>query len=65
VLSDLSEVIGLLARGALKARFAAAGLRVLDTFTTRPGHPRARDAADPLAAARAAERTSLYVLASA
>jgi methylase of polypeptide subunit release factors len=65
VLSDLAELVGLRPRGALEARFAAAGLRLAATFTTRPNHPRARDAADPLAAARAAERTSLYVLASA
>jgi SAM-dependent methyltransferase len=65
VLSDIAELIGLRPRGALEASFAAAGLRVVTTFTERPSHPRARDASDPLAAARARERTSVYVLAAA
>jgi methylase of polypeptide subunit release factors len=65
VLSDIAELIGLRPRGALEASFAAAGLRIVTTFSERPAHPRARDASDPLAAARARERTSLYVLAAA
>jgi methylase of polypeptide subunit release factors len=65
VLSDLPELVGLRPPGALEDRFTAAGLRVVSALTTTPSHPRARDAADPLAAARARERTTLYVLAAA
>ncbi|MFL5263274.1 MAG: methyltransferase [Anaeromyxobacteraceae bacterium] len=62
ILSDLAELLGLRAQGELAARFAAAGLEVRATLAARPSHPRARDASDPLAAARARERTTLYVL---
>lgn len=63
VLSDLAERLGLRTRAELLAGIEAAGLRVLDRTDTRPRHPRARDAADPLHAARAAETTSLWRLA--
>ncbi|GAA3139546.1 methyltransferase [Nonomuraea roseoviolacea] len=62
VLSDLAEHLGLRTRGDLRAAIAAAGLRVLGRIDTRPRHPRARDAADPLHAARSAEVTSLWRL---
>ncbi len=62
VISDLAERLGLRPEGALLASIAAAGLQVADRREARPSHPRARDAADPLHAARAAEVTTLYVL---
>lgn len=63
VISDLAERLGLRPEGALLASIAAAGLRVAERREARPSHPRARDATDPLHAARAAEVTTLYVLA--
>ncbi|MDA0567945.1 class I SAM-dependent methyltransferase [Streptomonospora sp. S1-112] len=63
VLSDLAERLGLRTRGELADAIAAGGLRVVDRIDTAPRHPRARDAADPLHAARAAETTSLWRLA--
>ncbi|WP_189248863.1 methyltransferase [Streptosporangium pseudovulgare] len=63
ILSDLAERLGLRTRGELLAGIEAAGLHVVDRIDTRPRHPRARDAADPLHAARAAEVTSLWRLA--
>ncbi|NUW37894.1 class I SAM-dependent methyltransferase [Nonomuraea sp. SMC257] len=62
VLSDLAEHLGLRTRRDLRAAIAAAGLRVAGRLDTRPRHPRARDAADPLHAARSAEVTSLWRL---
>jgi len=62
VLSDLAERLGLRAPDALPALLDAAGLRVAFTLETRPTHPRTRDAADPLASARAAEVTRLFAL---
>ena len=64
ILSDLAERLGLRTRGELLATVEAAGLRVLDRVDTRPRHPRTRDIADPLHAARAAEITSLWRLTS-
>ncbi|BDG10501.1 50S ribosomal protein L11 methyltransferase [Anaeromyxobacter paludicola] len=64
VLSDLAERLGLRPAGALEASFAAAGLTVTSRAEARPAHPRARDASDPLHAARAAEVTTLYVLSA-
>ncbi|MBD0421681.1 class I SAM-dependent methyltransferase [Streptomyces sp. NPDC052309] len=63
ILSDLAEHLGLRTRGELPAAIEAAGLHVVDKIDTRPRHPRARDTADPLHAARAAEVTSLWRLA--
>ncbi|MER5217869.1 class I SAM-dependent methyltransferase [Streptomyces sp. NPDC002838] len=63
ILSDLAERLGLRTRGELLAGIEAAGLHVVDRIDTRPRHPRARDTADPLHAARAAEVTSLWRLA--
>jgi SAM-dependent methyltransferase len=63
ILSDLAEHLGLRTRSQLLAAFDAAGLRVVGRSDTRPKHPRAFDATDPLHAARAAEVTSLWRLA--
>jgi SAM-dependent methyltransferase len=62
VLSDLAERLELRPPGAVPAAAGAAGLRVVGRIDTRPRHPRAADAADPLHAARAAEVTSLWRL---
>ncbi|WP_280467465.1 class I SAM-dependent methyltransferase [Nocardia cyriacigeorgica] len=62
VLSDLAEHLGLRPRGALPARIAAAGLRVVSRHDTQPRHARATDAADPLHDARRREVTSLWRL---
>lgn len=62
VLSDLAEHLGLRTRGELLEAFERAGLRVVDTIGTRPTHPRATDADDPLAEARGKEVTSLWRL---
>ncbi|MGW0659802.1 methyltransferase [Streptodolium elevatio] len=63
VLSDLAEHLGLRSRADLLALIEAAGLEVVGRLDTAPRHPRARDAADPLHAARARETTSLWRLA--
>ena len=65
ILSDLAEHLGLRPRDQLLAWIAAAGLRVLGRSEARPQHRRAMDAADPLHAARSAERTSLWRLGAA
>lgn len=65
ILSDLAEHLGLRALGEVQALAAAAGLRVLDRKTIRPRHPKASDAADPLAQARSREVTSLWRLVAA
>jgi methylase of polypeptide subunit release factors len=63
ILSDLAERLSLRTRGEFLAGIEAAGLRVVDKIDIRPRHPRARDTADLLHAARAAEVTSLWRLA--
>lgn len=63
VLSDLAEHLGLRSRAELLALIDAGGLKVLGRSDTRPRHPKASDAADPLAAARSQEVTSLWRLA--
>ena len=63
VLSDLAERLGLRSRAELEQSFARAGLRVLGRLDTRPGHPRAVDAEDPLHDARREEVISLWRLA--
>ena len=65
ILSDLAEHLGLRPRAQLLGWIAAAGLRVLGRSDTRPQHRRAMDAADPLFAARSAERTTLWRLGAA
>ena len=64
ILSDLAEHLGLRPRAELLALIEAAGLEVLGKVDTRPRHPKAFDPDDPLHAARAAELTSLWRLAS-
>ena len=64
ILSDLAEHLGLRSREWLLAAFDHAGLKVVERMDTRPTHPRASDASDPLHAARAAEVTSLWRLAA-
>ncbi len=62
IISDLAEHLGLRSRDELLGWIAAGGLTVLGRIDTRPNHPKARDASDPLHAARAAEVTSLWRL---
>ena len=62
VMSDLAEHLGLRRPDELAERIAAAGLAVSQRLDTRPQHPKSRDAANPLAAARLRETVSLYVL---
>lgn len=62
VVGDLAERLGLRPPGELEAAAARAGLRVAGTREALAAHPRARDAADPLHALRAAERTRLWRL---
>ncbi|MFC3523002.1 hypothetical protein ACFPZ0_23855 [Streptomonospora nanhaiensis] len=64
VLSDLAEHLGLRTRRELADAIAEGGLRVVDRIDTVPRHPRERDGADPLHAARSAETTSLWRLAA-
>lgn len=65
ILSDLAEHLGLRTREQLLTWIREAGLQVLGRLDTRPRHGKARDADDPLHAARAAEVTSLWRLAAA
>lgn len=65
ILSDLAEHLGLRTRRQLLDAVRAARLRVVDKIDTKPRHPRAKDAADPLHTARRAETTSLWRLAPA
>lgn len=62
VVGDLAERLGLRPAGALEASAAEAGLRVTGVLEAPVTHPRARDAADPLHAFRAAEVTRLWRL---
>jgi len=63
IISDIAEHLGLRSRQELLGWIKAAGLKVVDRLDTRPKHPKAQDASDPLHAARAAEITSLWRLA--
>ena len=65
VLSDLAEHLGLRSRAELLGWMADGGLRVLERHDVRPEHAKATDGGDALAAARAAEVTSLWRLAAA
>ncbi|WP_153132087.1 methyltransferase [Dechloromonas hortensis] len=65
IISDLAEHLGLRSRAELLGWIVAAGLKVLGRLDTRPKHPKAQDASDPLHAARAAEVTSLWRLGAA
>ena len=62
IMSDLAEHLGLRQREVLLGWIAAAGLQVLGRIDTRPRHPKAADAQDPLHTARAVEVTSLWRL---
>lgn len=62
IISDIAELLGLRSREQLLAWIAEAGLKVIDRLDTRPKHPKANDAGDPLHAARSAEVTSLWRL---
>jgi methylase of polypeptide subunit release factors len=62
ILSDLAEHLGLRPREELLGWIEAAGLLVAGRTDIRPRHPKMQDATDPLHAARAAERTSLWRL---
>lgn len=64
ILSDIAEHLGLRTRAQLLADIAAAGFSVVARMDTRPTHPRVSDATDPLHAARRAEVTSLWRLAT-
>ncbi|MDJ1135534.1 class I SAM-dependent methyltransferase [Streptomyces iconiensis] len=64
ILSDLAEHLGLRARDELLGWIGDAGLEVAGRHDARPRHGRATDPAAPLHAARAAETTSLWRLAS-
>jgi prophage antirepressor-like protein len=64
ILSDLAEHLGLRTRAELLAAIDVAGLKVLGKIDVKPHHPRVSDTSDPLHAARAAELTSLWRLAS-
>ena len=65
VLSDLAEHLGLSTREQLLAWIAEGGLRVIERHDVRPEHAKATEGGDALAAARAAEVTSLWRLAAA
>lgn len=64
VMSDLAEQIGLRKPGELAEWIAEAGLDIVQKLDTQPDHSKARDAQDPLFAARSKETTSLYRLKS-
>ncbi len=65
ILSDLAEHLGLRTRTALLTMIKESGLVVVGRIDPRPTHPKAKNAGDPLHAARAAEITSLWRLAAA
>ena len=65
IISDIAEHLGLRSRQKLLGWIGMAGLKVIERLDTRPKHPKAQDASDPLHAARAAEVTSLWRLARA
>jgi methylase of polypeptide subunit release factors len=62
ILSDFAEHLGLRTRAELLAAIEAGGLKVLGRMDVKPEHPKALDAANPLAEARAKEVTSLWRL---
>ena len=65
IMSDFAEHLGLRSRAQLLGWIADGGLDVIERHDTRPVHPRATDADDPLHAARSQEVTSLWRLRSA
>jgi methylase of polypeptide subunit release factors len=62
IISNIAELLGLRSREQLLTWIAEAGLKVIGRLDTRPKHPKAQDASDPLHAARVAEVTSLWRL---
>jgi len=62
ILSDFAEHLGLRTRAELLAAIEAGGLKVLGRMDVKPEHPKALDATNPLAQARAKEVTSLWRL---
>jgi methylase of polypeptide subunit release factors len=64
ILSDLAEHLRLRTREELLGWIEGAGLKVVQRMDTRPQHPKASDPDDPLHAARKAEITSLWRLAT-
>ncbi|MBU1215000.1 MAG: class I SAM-dependent methyltransferase [Gammaproteobacteria bacterium] len=64
IISDIAEHLGLRSREELLALFDTAGLKVIERLDISPHHPKSADKTDPLYAARAAEITSLWRLAS-
>ncbi|MDZ7937200.1 MAG: class I SAM-dependent methyltransferase [Rhodoferax sp.] len=62
ILSDLAEHLGLRSRDMLLGAITSAGLQVLGRRDAKPLHPKATEARDTLAKARAAEITSLWRL---
>ena len=64
LLSDFAEQLGLRTRADLMGWIDAAGLVVVGRLDVRPDHPKTRENADPLHAARAAEMTTLWRLAA-
>ena len=62
ILSDIAEHLGLRTRDALLAAIDSAGLKVVARLQTKPQHPKALDASDPLHAARSKEVTTLWRL---
>ena len=65
ILSDLAEHLGLRSRAELLAAIDAGGLKVLGRMDVKPEHPKALDATNALADARAREVTSLWRLGAA
>lgn len=65
ILSDLAEHLRLRSRQELQSLIREAGLEVIDSLSTAPRHPRARDPRDLLHAARSRERTTLWRLGPA
>ena len=65
ILSDFAEHLGLRTRAELLAAIEAGGLKVLGRMDVKPEHPKALDASNPLAEARAKEITSLWRLGAA
>ena len=65
ILSDFAEHLGLRTRAELLAAIAVGGLKVLGKMDTKPEHPKALDATNLLAEARAKEVTSLWRLGAA
>ncbi|MDD2701356.1 MAG: class I SAM-dependent methyltransferase [Sideroxydans sp.] len=64
IISDIAEHLELRTREELLTLIVASGLQVIERMDILPHHPKTADKTDPLHAARAAEVTSLWRLAS-